>query len=102
MYGLFNALNHRFDDKDEVSDISRYGCSGGVSDFIYTTEIDAFFDEFEDELLDYCDDAGLDWTYMCRNTECMSDIKRQYVWAAVELYCHHQMDILESAEMEVV
>ena len=33
---LFDALEQRFDDIEEVKDVARHGCSGGVNGIIYT------------------------------------------------------------------
>ncbi len=50
MTRLTKALDQRFDDLDEVKDISKYGCSGGVSDFIFYKELRDFFFDYEDEI----------------------------------------------------
>ena len=47
---LFEALEERFDDIDEVKDVARYGCSGGVSGFIYNWEVREFFFKYEDDI----------------------------------------------------
>ena len=36
-------------DEDELLDIARYGCSGGVSGFIYSSELYDVFSKYEDE-----------------------------------------------------
>jgi hypothetical protein len=36
---MFDALAERFDDMDECKDVAEYGCSAGVSGFIYSTEL---------------------------------------------------------------
>jgi hypothetical protein len=54
---LTDALNERFDDIDEVYDVANYGCSMGVSDFVYYHETTKFFHEFEDDIEDVCHDT---------------------------------------------
>ena len=50
---LFDALEQRFDEIEEVKDVARYGCSGGVSGFIYTYETREFFLKYEDDIEEY-------------------------------------------------
>ena len=52
---MFDALAERFDDMDEIKDVAEYGCSAGVSDFIYSSELCEFFDKYEDEIEDELD-----------------------------------------------
>ena len=55
---MFDALAERFDDMDEIKDVAEYGCSAGVSDFIYSSELCEFFDKYEDEIENMLDDMG--------------------------------------------
>ena len=43
-------------DEDELLDIARYGCSGGVSGFIYSSELYDVFSKYEDEIMDYLEE----------------------------------------------
>ena len=53
---LFDALDHRFTDMDEVKDIAEQGCANcAPSGFIYYYENRKFFLEHEDEIEDYLD-----------------------------------------------
>ena len=56
---LFAALEERFDDIEEVKDVARYGCSGGVSGFIYTYEVREFFFKYEDEIEGLMHEMGI-------------------------------------------
>ena len=50
MQGVYEALDERFDTIDELKDIARHGCEGGVSGFIYDHELREFFFTYEDEI----------------------------------------------------
>jgi len=50
---LFDALDERFNDFDECKDVQIHGMTGGFSGFIYTSEINEFFDEHKNEIEDY-------------------------------------------------
>ena len=56
---MFDALAERFDDMDEIKDVAEYGCAGGVSDFIYSSELAEFYDKYEDEIECELDSYGL-------------------------------------------
>ena len=59
---LEETLARRFDDNDEVIDITNHGITGGFNGFIYTYEINEFFDEFENEIEDFFYNIyGSDW-----------------------------------------
>ena len=53
MSRLFDALEERFTDLDEIKDVANHGCSGGVGGFIYYNEVRTFFFKYEDEIEDY-------------------------------------------------
>ena len=58
-FTLQETLENRFDDPDEIRDISNHGITGGFSGFIYNYEIDNFYNEFEREIEDMLiDDLG--------------------------------------------
>ena len=87
---LTDALKERFDDIDEISDVARYGCSGGVSGFIYHTECAEFFDAHEDSIEDVCYDMlGDDWIVSLvktfPHTMSILGLKTAAVWFVVGL-----------------
>ncbi len=98
---LTDALSERFDDVSEINDVARYGCSGGVSGFIYHTECAEFFDAHEDSVEDVCYDMlGDDWIVtLCKYNKIMSilELKTYAVWFVVEAYCQAVMQEIEEA-----
>ena len=92
----FEILGHEFD-LDQLADITNHGMSGGVSGFIYSSELAHIFDNHEDDIFDlldtYADDLGFkSGMNMIINslTEddefyTMQDIKEAAVWMYVEL-----------------
>ena len=100
---LTNALAERFDDIDEISDVARYGCSGGVSGFIYHTECAEFFDAHEDSIEDVCYDMlGDDWIVSLvktfPHTMSILELKTAAVWFTVEAYCQAIMQDIEESQ----
>ena len=95
---LNSALAARFTDASEIKDVARYGCSGGVSGFIYSTELAVFFDEHEDEIEDMMDDYGITYQDLVPEAQTMQQYKEAAVWFAVECYCQSlEMDELIAA-----
>ena len=99
-HDLTDALNERFDDLTEVNDVARYGCSGGVSGFIYHTECAEFFDRHEDSIEDVCYDMlGKEWIISLvktfPNTQSILELKTAAVWFVVEAYCQQVMIEIE-------
>jgi hypothetical protein len=94
MTNLERALSHRFTDQAEIRDVANHGCAGGVSGFIYSSELFEFFNEHESDLEDLMQELGLalgdlvkdtnDWTYQ--------EMRENTVWIAVESYCHSIVD----------
>ena len=91
---MFDALAERFDDMDEVKDVAEYGCSGGVSGFIYSTELAEFFDNYEDEIENELDTYGLTYADFFEGTDfwTMQQCKEKAVWCIVEVYCQQRVD----------
>jgi hypothetical protein len=50
-------------DADEIKDVANYGCAGGVNGFIYYTEINEFFDAYEEQILRTA------WTWLVLHTK---------------------------------
>ena len=91
---MFDALAERFDDMDEIKDVAEYGCSAGVSDFIYSSELAEFYDKYEDEIECELDTYGLKYEDLVDSSEfyTMQEIKEKAVWVVVETYCCQRVD----------
>ena len=97
---LQETLARRFEDMDEVRDISNHGINCGYSGFIYTYEINAFYNEFESEIEDYViDDLGFTFEQLSEGVTSCQDIKNKCVWIVAESFCHHKVDLIDEAEM---
>jgi hypothetical protein len=94
MTRLTDALAARFTDADEIQDVAKYGCSGGVSGFIYYKEIRDFFNEHEDDIENTIADLGLDIRDLVDvNTDSVMELINKMVWLVVENYCQEQADL---------
>ena len=56
---LHYALSERFQDLDEIKDVAKYGCQGGVPKFIYHKEIQDFYFEYQHDICDKMEELGL-------------------------------------------
>ena len=97
MTTLHDALTARFDDIDEIRDVANYGCSAGVSGFIYSTELAEFYDNYEDDIEDELDNIGLKLHDLVDTDEfyTMQELKEKSVWCVVESWCCAQLDAHE-------
>ena len=95
---MHDALAARFTDADEIKDVANYGCAGGVSGFIYYTETSAFYDEHEDEILDYLSDCGITIKDLCAENDTIAMLKNTLVWCVVEMWCQAQQIATEMEE----
>ena len=96
---LFDALDQRFNDFDECKDVMNHGMTGGFSGFIYTSEINKFFDEHKNEIEDYLH-MILGDNYIkevCKNFSTVDNIITQLVWYVVECYCTEKVLKAEAA-----
>jgi hypothetical protein len=91
---LEQALSERFTDLDEIKDIARMGCSGGVSDFIYYSETKEFFFKYQDQIEAYMEDQlGDDWlARITSNSDSVDHQLNNIVWFVVESWCQSQID----------
>ena len=96
---LTDALSERFDDMDEIKDVATYGCSGGVSGFIYYKDTSKFFTEFEDDVEDVCYDLlGEDYiTLLGHEQTSVQGLIQMMVWFVVEAYCQWAIDNKDTA-----
>ncbi|AXF42064.1 hypothetical protein STIP37_2 [Synechococcus T7-like phage S-TIP37] len=94
----FDILGHEFD-MDELNDIATHGMEGGVSGFIYSSELFDIYEEHEDTIMSYLDewafDVGEDNGFrMVLNSmdrrgieyDTLQIFKEQAVWMFVELF----------------
>ena len=102
MTTLLLTLINRFDDPDEIRDISTYGISGGFSGFIYSTELAEFFDRFEDEIADHLEDLGVTLSQLVEDETrwTFQEMKEKSVWIVAESYCHRKADEAEEEMLE--
>ena len=98
---MHDALTARFTDADEIKDVAEYGCSGGVSSFIYYSETSKFYDEYEDEILDYLADCGTNIRDLCDTNDTIATLKNSLVWCTVEYWCQAQ-DMANELEREAL
>jgi hypothetical protein len=98
MTTLILTLANRFDDPDEIRDVSNHGISGGFSGFLYTYEINDFYNEFEDEIEDMLVDE-LDYTFemLSEGVTSFQDFRNKCVWIVAESYCHQKVDEMDEA-----
>ena len=93
MTRLNDALAARFTDADEIQDVAKYGCSGGVSGFIYHKEVREFFNEYEDDIENEIADLGYDIKDLVdTETDSVMDFINKMVWIVVENYCQQQAE----------
>ena len=99
---LITTLENRFDDPDEIRDISNHGITGGFSGFIYSTELCEFFDRYEDELADHLEDLGVTLSDLVEDETCWTfqEIKEKSVWIVVESWAHIRAEEAEEEMLE--
>ena len=94
---LFEALEERFDDIDEVKDIERHGMSGGVSGFIYNWELREFFFKYEDDIEELMYEHDINYSDLYTDpTACIGDYIQHAVWWAVEHWACDKVYTLEN------
>jgi len=95
---LQETLARRFDDMDEVRDISTHGIQSGYSGFLYNYELNEFFNEFESEIEDYLiDELGYTFSQLTEGEDSFQDIRNKCVWIVAEAFCHHKVDLIDEA-----
>lgn len=91
MTDLERALSLRFTDRSEIEDIAKHGCSGGVSGFIYSSELFDFFNEHEQDIEDVLNELDLMYTDLLPNLDddswTFQQLREAAVWFVVEHYC---------------
>ncbi len=99
---LLETLENRFEDIDEVRDISNHGITGGFSGFIYSTELAEFFDRYEDDIAEHLEDMGITVSDLVEDETCWTfqEMKERSVWIVVESWCHLKADEAEEEMLE--
>jgi hypothetical protein len=94
MTNLERARSHRFTDQAEIHDIANHGCAGGVSGFIYYSEILDFFNEHESDIEDILEQLEVSLTQFVKDPKywTMQELRESAVWIVVEYYCQQLVD----------
>ena len=93
---LEETLARRFEDIDEARDVSNYGIQGGFSGFIYTYEINDFYNEFESEIEDrVVDELGYTFEMLSEGVTSFQDIRNKCVWIVAEEFCHRKAELVK-------
>ena len=95
---LFDALEERFDDIEEVKDITRHGMSGGFSGFIYSSELHEFYDKYEDDIEDYLEYMEVKLHDLVDTNEFYSiqELKEKSIWCCVEMWASNKLETFEN------
>ena len=88
---LNQALDARFNGTEglqELEDITKHGMAGGVSGFIYSTELAEFFDEHENAIEETLAvmDIRLEDLVRDQTSWTFQEVKERSVWIVVEEY----------------
>ena len=95
--GVFEALDQHFEDIDQVKDIARHGCEGGVNGFIYHYELREFFFDHEEEIEWIMDDNGITYADLNVDHEYIQDYITKAVWYVVQYWAEQEVYRLENA-----
>ena len=100
---LHYALSERFQDLDEIKDVAKYGCQGGVPKFIYHKEIQDFYFEYQHDICDKMEELGLtlkDAPRAIKEFDVRSAIQFA-VWTCIEEHCKAALEDIESGPIYV-
>ena len=95
--GVFEALDQHFEDIDQVKDIARHGCDGGVNGFTYHYELREFFFDHEEEIEWIMDDNGITYADLNVDHEYIQDYITKAVWYVVQYWAEQEVYRLENA-----
>ena len=92
---------------EELRDITRHGLSGGVSGFIYYSELYTLFLDFEEEILEYvAEQTGMSFSDLATNCAGLDDLAQYAVWTYVECWAQteyeNRMTTLEELDRDNV
>ena len=97
-FDAYNSVQSSYD-IDTLREIVEYGCSSGVAhDHIYYSETLAFFDNYEDEIIEYiADTLGGEYNEeLWNNNPCnITGYKNDTTWTFVELVASQLVDEYE-------
>ena len=78
---------------DELRDITRHGLSGGVSGFIYYSELYTLFLDFEEEILEYVTaQTGMTFSDLAAGCDNLDNLAQKAVWTYVECWAHTEYE----------
>lgn len=94
MTNLERALSERFTDQSEISDVANHGCSGGVSGFIYSSELFDFFNQHENDIEDVLHEIGIRYRDLAKDPDdwTFQEVRERAVWVVVTYYCRSVCD----------
>ena len=97
---LEETLARRFDDMDEVRDISNHGIDCGFADFLYYYDINEFYNRYEREIETVViDDIGYTYEQLSEGITSFQELRCKCVWIVAELFCHRKVELVEEAEL---
>ncbi len=102
------ALDQRFDGSEgleELETITTHGMSGGVSGFIYSTELAEFFDKHESAIEETVTDMNIRLENLVKDSTSWTcqEVKESAVWLVVEEYANLRVaDELEPSDQEMM
>ena len=98
---LQETLAKRFTELDECKDIVDHGIDGGFNGFIYTYELNEFFNEFESEIEDYFYDIyGASWLAELtaqREYGSLDELRTYMVWSVATDFCCRKVELMMEA-----
>ena len=78
---------------EELRDITRHGLSGGVSGFIYYSELYTLFLDFEEEILEYVtEQTGMTFSDLAAGCDNLDNLAQKAVWTYVECWAHTEYE----------
>ena len=78
---------------EELRDITRHGLSGGVSGFIYYSELYTLFLDFEEEILEYVTaQTGMTFSDLAAGCDNLDNLAQKAVWMYVECWAHTEYE----------
>ena len=91
---LQEALAQRFNDLSEMMTIAQHGCSGGVSGFIYSTELHDFFDTYNDEIWNTLEELDVHMSDLVGDIDrwTSQEVAEKACWIIVENYCSYMVN----------
>ena len=99
----FDTIKNEYD-IDTLREIRDHGCASGVANnHIYYTQTVSFFDEHEDEMIDYINDIygeEINYEVWERNPNHINGYKNDLVWTYIELVANTLVEQYEDITCE--